>query len=403
MNSRKYLALLALLLVIVAGLATIGSRQKSELSLPKSTTNSVILKPGGAEQVRFVTSKPGGGFDERIEYSDNRTAVATHRADKTLAEVKIWYPAPEGSTVRQLQRQAVYEADGKTYVSVVDYYPDGKLQRQGTNFGGSTIFESYSFAADGKTVARHQRFVKKDKWVANFDESYAANGAVISSLLLQTDGSTVITTFTDKGVKTSVAKADSRGSTITTEFYYPDGVNVYKRLEQGPNTVTLTLLRFDGTKIVKREINAGSMTVAYYTEKGEPSYKQTFTVDNLQTPDGGSIKRYRLTYAAQTDTKDNTLLAVYTADDGMTPKTVTIYHQPPGSARIEKTFAPDGTLAKVEVYDKDGKKIASTPHTPSENLRETLPAKLMELERFDRPPGPTGIYPYNPYSMYGEY
>lgn len=400
MNSRKYLPLLPLL--IGACLVLSGCGQKSDLSFPKQTENKVILKPGGAEQVRFVTSNPGGGFDVHIEYSDNRTAIATHRADKSLAELNIWYPAAEGSKVRQLQRHATYEGDGKTYVSVVDYYPDGKLQRQGTNFGGSTIFESYSFASDGKTVARHQRFVKKDKWVANFDESYAANGTVTSSLLLNTDGSTVITSFSDKGVKTSVAKADALGSTITTEFYYPDGVNVYKLLEQGPSTVTLTLLRYDGTKVVKREINAGSLTVAYYTEKGDPAYKQTFTVDKLQTPDGGSIKHYRLTYAAETDAKDNTLLSVYTADDGTTPKSVTVYHRP-GSGRIEKTFAADGTLAKVEVYDNDGKKIASTDHTPSENLREKLPEKLLSLEPFDRPPAPTGVFPYNPYSMYGEY
>jgi hypothetical protein len=165
----------------------------------------------------------------------------------------------------------------------------------------------------------------------------------------------------------------------------------------------VTLKRYDGTNIVKREISAGSMTVAYYTEKGEPAYKQTFTVDKLKTPDGGSIKRYRLTYAALTDTKDNTVYSVYTADDGTTPKSVTINHQSTGSGRIEKTYAADGTLALVEVFDAKGKKIASTPHKPSENLREKLPAKLMELEPFEHPPGPTGVYPYNPYSMYGDY
>lgn len=401
MNSRKSLALLPLLLA--ACLALSGCGQNSDLSLPKQTNNKVVLKPGGTEQVRFVTTRADGGFDVRIEYSDNRTAVASHRADKSLAEVNIWYPAPKGSTARQLQRHAVYEADGKTYVSVVDYYPDGKLLRQGTNFGGSTIFESYNFAPDGKTVTRHQRFVKKDKWLANFDESYGDGGVVLSSLLLNGDGSTVVTTFSDKGVKTSVAKADALGSTIMTEFYYPDGVNVYKWVEQGPYTVTVILKRYDGTNIVKREINANSMTVAYFTEKGEPAYKQTFTVDKLQTPDGGSIKHYRLTYAAQTDTQDHTLFSVYTADDGTTPKSVSTYQQPPGAGRIEKTFAADGTLAKVEVYDSNGKKIASTDHTPSENLRETLPAKLMELEPFERPPAPTGVYPVNPYSMYGDY
>jgi hypothetical protein len=402
MISRKSFSLFSTL--IIATLALSGCGRSGDLSLPKHTDDKVILKPGGAEQVRFVTSKPDGSSEVRIEYSDNRTAISFHRADKTLAEVKIWYPAPKGSTVRQLQRHAVYEPDGRTYVSNIEYYPDGKLLRQGTNFGGSTIFESYSFEPDGITVARHQRFVKpKDKWVENFDESYAANGAVISSLALQTDGSTIITTFTDKGVKTSVAKADALGSTITTQFFYPDGVNVYKLLEQGPNTVTLTLKRFDGSNIVKREINAGSMSVYYFTEKGEPAYKQTFTVDKLQTPDGGSVKRYRLTMAAETDTKDNVLRQVNTADDGTTPKTVTIYQQPTGSGRIEKTFAADGTLAKVEVYDGKGKVIASTPHTPSENLRESLPTKLMELEIFDRPPGPTGIYPFNPYSEYGDY
>lgn len=402
MNLRKPILFLPVML-LAACLALSGCGRNTDLSFPKQSKDKVVLKPGGDEQVRFVKNRPDGGFDETIEYSDNRRAIATHRADKTLAEVNIWYPAPKGSTVRQLQRHAVYEPDGKTYVSVVDYYPDGKLQRQGTNFGGSTIFESYSFAADGKTVTRHQRFIKKDKWVANFDESYAANGAVISALVLQTDGSTVITTSNDKGVKVSVRKADALGSTITTEFYYPDGVNVYKVVEQGPSNVTVTLKRYDGTNIDKREISASSMTVAYYTEKGEPAYKQTFTVDKLKTPDGGSVKRYRLTYAALTDTKDNTLYSVYTADDGTTPKSVTINHQSTGSGRIEKTFAADGTLALVEVFDAKGKKIASTPHKPSENLREKLPAKLMELEPFEHPPGPTGVYPFNPYSMYGDY
>ncbi|CAN5146187.1 hypothetical protein BH10CYA1_BH10CYA1_38470 [soil metagenome] len=400
MISRTSFSRLSLLLIAILALSGCGP---SELSLPKQTHDKVILKPGGAEQVRFVDTKPDGSSVVRIEYSDNRTAISTYRANKTLAEVNIWYPAAKDSTVRQLQRHAVYETDGKTYVSNVEYYPDGKLLRQGTNFGGSTIFESYSFAPDGKTVARHQRFVKKDKWIADLDQSYAANGAVISTLALQSDNSTTITTFTDKGVKTSEAKADALGSTITTQFFYPDGVTVYKLMEQGPSTVTLTLKRFDGTNIVRREISSGSMTVAYFTEKGEPAYKQTFTVDKVQTPDGGSVKRYRLTYAAESDTQNNTLRSVYTADDGTTPKTVSIYHQPTGSGRVEKTFAKDGTLAKVEVYDGNGKIIATTIHTPSENLRESLPAKLMEQEGFDRPPAPTGVYPFNPYSMYGDY
>lgn len=400
MISRNMFSRLAVLLIAVLAISGCG---QSDLSLPKQSNDKVVLKPGGTEQVRIVTTKPDGTSEARIEYSDNRTAVTSYRADKTLAEVKIWYPAAKDSTVRQLQRHAVYDTDGKTYVSNVEYYPDGKLMRQGTNFGGSVIFESYSFAPDGKTVVRHQRFVKKDKWLATFDESIAANGAVISSLELKPDNSTVVTTFTDKGVKTSETKADALGSTVTTQFFYPDGITVYKLLERGPSTVTVTMKRFDGTNIVKREINAGSMTVAYFTEKGEPAFKQTFTVDKVQTPDGGTLKRYRLTYAAETNAKDAVLRSVYTADDGTTPKTVTIYHQPTGSGRIEKTFAADGTLAKVEVYDSNGKVIATTTHTPSENLRETLPAKLMELEAFERPPGPTGIYPFNPYSMYGDY
>ncbi len=177
MISRNTFSRLAVLLIATVALS--GCGQHSELSLPKQANDKVILKPGGAEQVRFVNTKPDGSSEVRIEYSDNRTAVSSYRANKTLAEVNIWYPAAKDSTVRQLQRHAIYDTDGKTYVSNVEYYPDGKLLRQGTNFGGGQIFESYSFAADGKTVARHQRFVKKDKWIANFDESYAANGAVI--------------------------------------------------------------------------------------------------------------------------------------------------------------------------------------------------------------------------------
>lgn len=218
MISRRNISLVPTLMLALFALCGCGGG--GDVSLPQVDNDKVILKPGGTEQLRFVSTRPDGTEEVRTEYVDNRTAVSNYRADKTLAEVKIWYPAPQGSTVRQLQRHAVYDTDGKTYVTNVEYYPDGKLSRQGTNFGGSTIFESYSFAPDGKTVSRHQRFVKKDKWIANFDESYAANGAVIAQLSLQADNSTVITTFTEKGVKTSVARADALGSTITTEYLY---------------------------------------------------------------------------------------------------------------------------------------------------------------------------------------
>lgn len=162
----------------------------------------------------------------------------------------------------------------------------------------------------------------------------------------------------------------------------------------------MTLKRFDSTLVVKREVTPTALNVFYFTEKGEPLYKQTFTVDKLQTSDGGTIKRYRLTYAAETDVKDDALRSVYLHDDGVTPKTVTVYHRPKGSGHVEKTFAANGTLAKVEVYNGDGKVIASTTHTSAENLRESLPGRLLELETFDRPPEPTGVYPFSPYSMY---
>jgi hypothetical protein len=388
---RKISALLPAL--VIAALALTGCGRSGDLSFPKQAENKVILKPGGAELVRFADNKPDGSSQVRIEYADNRTAFSSYRANKTLAEVTILYPAPKGSTKRQLQRHALFEVDGKTLISNVEYYADGKLAKQGTNFGGSTIFESYSFASDGVTIARHQRFVKKDKWLPVFDESYAASGAVTSSLALQTDGSVEITTFTDKGVKASLSKATADGITITTSYFYPDGINIYKVVEQGSSSTKVTLKRFDGTNIVVREVSESSLSVDYFTEKGETFYRQSFTVNTVQTPDGGTVKQYRLNYASELDTKGNILRQVYMQDDGTTPKSVTINHQPAGSGHVDKTFALDGTLAKVEVYDANSKVIATTIHTSSENISEKLPAKLTTLEKFERPPAPTGKFP----------
>lgn len=391
----------ALLLPLLAAFALVGCGRSPELSLPKQSDSKVILKPGGAEQIRFVTRKPDGSSEVRIEYTDNRSALEIRRGDDTIAEVKVWYPAAKNSSTRQLQRHILFDADGKTFLSNVEYYPNGKLAKQGSTFGGSTIYESYSFRPDGHTVLRHQRFVKTDKWQAVFDETYGDNNSVLSSLAVQPDGSTVVTTWNDKGVKASSCKTDSYGANITTEYYYPDGVAVYKLVEQGTYSTTVTLKRFDGTPIVKREVNAGQLQTFYYNEKGEPFYKQTFTVDKLQTPDGGTVSRYRLTWAAETDTKDNVLRSIYFADDGVTPKTVTVYNQPANTGRVDKTYAADGTLAKVEVYDASSKIIATTNHTPSENLREKLPPRLMQLETFDRPPAPTGksTFHFEPYDF----
>ncbi len=403
MNLIKLSRLAVIPLMVAIGAALSLSRcggGEANLSISKPAADKVLLKPGGSEAVRFVEKHSDRTYEVRIEYSDGKTAHNQYRADQTLVEVTVYYPAPKGGTERQLQRHASYEVDGKTYVAYSEYYRNGKTARQGNQFGDKTIFEVYSFKSDGITVSRHQRFIYNDKWRTVFDQSYGQDGAVLASSVLEADNTLTTTTFDEKGVKTSERKEDGDGVTIKTAYFFADGKNIEKSVEQGPSAVTTTILRLDGTPVVKREVDDRSLAVTYYNSKGSKTLVQNFVVDQTPTADGGTIKHYRLTSVNQFNAKEELHEQITFAVDGVTPATVTVYRQPLGPGRVEKTFAEDGSLAKEVVYGADFQVASTTAHDPAENIREDIPALWTTLEPFEKPPLPTGKFGY---SDYGEH
>jgi len=398
---------LALLAVFVAVMLS-GCNNTGKLSLPEKPSKEVVLKAATAqEQFRTVHYKHGVKTDAQIEYVDGSTAFVTYRADATVAQVQVFYQAPKGSAVRPLKRLAIYLADGKTYLRYTDYFADGTVQKTGTLSSDGKSFETYTFTADVHQMTRHQHFIKDDTWKVETDLSLYPDGSIQSQAKLQADGSLVTTAYSPTGVRTMETNSDKWGSTITTTTYWPDGQQVAKVVQRNSYMVTVETHREDGTLAEKRLFYSSSMTVFIYGPGAVPQFKQEWTLDTpapalpgVPAPD----KTYHLKSLYELNAKEQTLREIDFADDGVTPKAVSIYDPDTSTwqVRTARTYAADGTLAKVEVKDASGTVVSTTDHTPGENIHEKFPHEWMIQRSYETPPEPTKVSPSYPY-MGGEY
>ncbi|HEY9716282.1 MAG TPA: hypothetical protein V6C69_02345 [Trichormus sp.] len=344
-----------------------------------------------------------------VQYRDtHKTALIDYRTDGPgtgkIKSVKVLYPAPEKSNVRQVARLLQLDVDGRTIISDVQYQPDGKTVAHTGNRTAAGVFESYDFQTDGTSVAHHKRFTLVNKaWQLALDETYGANNSLVAVTTLLPDGSHATDTYNDQHVLASRLVKNADDSLETTENYLADGKTVSSKVTVDSSSVAVDTFE-NGVLVTHRNWGYGynTMTVTVY-HNGKPAYRQNWSLNSGADTKKLDPSSYTLQSIDKLNADAKVTETITLAADGKTPSSIRV-NDPAnldGSAHTQKTFADDGTLQKVETYDKDGKVTKTDTHTPADKIRETVPEKMLETHPFAQPPAmlPTKY----PYGGYGEY
>jgi hypothetical protein len=403
-----------------------GLTEASAIIQYYGSCNSVLHHSSGFPDAGESAAKPSAGDPAKgLADRDGCTALVTYRTGGTgkgtVSEAKLLYPLdkqdsadktaplrPLDATLdgRKVARETQFDIDGHRFIQDVVKDENGAVTHAG-RLTSSEIYDEYDLVepqspnpakidivpgASSRAVTRHRQYVVKDgSWILALDESFFPDGVIQSQGSPDANDNMIWQNYNHDHLLLSRVTTGSYGNSVTTETFLGDGKTLGLRTVQTPYSVEIDHY-VKGVMTESREFGNGlhSLSITYFVG-GAKSYVQTWSrqAGAKNNPDGtidGS--QYQLTRVLFFDGKDNLTKIVILGDDHKNPKEIIVV--PPGGspyygARTVKSFRPDGTLEKVEVYGKDSKLAKTRDFTPSQNVRESL-GKFAEAPPFEQPP-----------------
>ncbi len=383
---KRILTVLAVLVAVFATGMLVFTDHNGGWSVPfpGKTKVRVIAPPASTlEDIRYVTYPSKDSTipeEEQIEYKSGVTGYIYYRSNGTIRETTEFWPAPEGSTQRQLKSGSVRTDDGTGFLSDKSFRADGTREREGQRLVDGTYQIDFYFA-DGARLAKHQLISADGKPL--LEQVYRDNGSMQSVLEVDSTGKKTITTYFADGKTESVTTVPSNyWEDVTAVYYFPDGVTVARQIDWTSYSTNVDYYRQDGTKRLssaETHYSGGSFTWVHYDAKGKPVFKQSYRVDTkVDAATGKTVTTYLLREVDELNADGKVTREIDFASDGVTPNQVFI-PKPAGSywAGTRKTFRADGTVEKVEEKNGNGDVVSTKTYTAQDNVRENVPASTL--------------------------
>lgn len=371
--------LMACALVFVSGCDS-RDDQAEMPKFPDHTTTRVQLRPeADREAIRydFYSDDKKTKLGTQIEYVDGVTTFLAFRPDSTIAQLKEFYPAPEGKQ-RQLKRVIVYAADGKSYLSDKTWRLDGTRNYIGERLSDGT-YELRYFYEDGVKTLRH-RLIDSDKRL--IAEGFLRKDGTIEKEIKRLTGDTIaITTYSP--TRTKLSYETRTGGQGEATYYYEDGTTLRMHVNSVPWMVTQRSYDRQGNVTESREYSYYGMSVTVY-KNGVESYRQRWQVDAAASKTAG--KRVYVLQSVE-ELSANGKTVVRKIEFGNTGKPSRVTYPVDGKYWAGKTVVvrDDGTTSEVTVRDDDGDVVSSKKYSEKDNVREKFDNKRFEQQPFEEP------------------
>lgn len=394
---KRILSIIGVLIAIVAiGFVIIkGPGVSTSGPYPDHTKVRVNAPPASTgEDIRYITYKDKDSTvpeQVQIEYKSGVTGYIFYRVDGTIRETTEYYPAPEGSTQRQLRSGSLRTEDGKAFLSDRGFRADGTLVREGRRLPDGSYDVQYYFA-NGVSLQRTLLLDAAGKLV--MDKVFYEGGAIKSSSQRDSVGRTIATAYFADGKKESVITVPANYyENVDAVYYFPDGVTMRLHVVYNNYGYAADYFREDGTlRLSSTESLYSTQGQAYwmhYDAKGKRSMRQSYRVEVKTDSAGKTVKTYLLRTSEELDANGNVIREISFAADGATPNRVRIPATPGAYwGGTIKTLRPDGTIEKVEVRNSRDDVVSTHTYTAAENKREAIPAHYLVRPNEPEPPTP---------------
>lgn len=373
---------------------TTGNGDISDVPLPQKLNQRLETHPGekarvvdyGADQVR--THALATHWDEGTTEYFYWPGTGNHKHIITRS------PADESGN-RKVLREALVEADGVTFSSDIEYYPDGSKKKvlllaEPLKSTRQLFYPSGVLQKD-EVMTREK---PQGKWTLVRADSYRADKSIETSFRLRENSASEYTKFSPTG-KALVRKTVAQYKTSYTEVWFAgDGKTLQRQVDQSSSATKVTYFR-SGVKAYDLEwhdeVGKGSLQVFFYDEQGNKLYQQWWDFK-----DGEHklwlIKEFR---------PDGSLARMFYHEPAGGPmRSEVVYHgdgnMGGGGPRTLRKFRDNGTLESEEetlAGNVDGPKRT---FSSEQNIRYVLDPARTKMPEVELPPQ---VVRYNPPMM----
>ena len=370
-------ALTLVVLGVIAGHSFLN-RSPLDRNFPVQRQTRVLL-PTASESVRVMhyyddrtTPKDGVEF-----YADGSEAHYWFRRDGTLSHADVVGKADD-SGKRPKLRVTSMAADGVTFVSDDEWYPDGNVKKQvALEPDGVTMTRVY-FYDNGQT--ERNEVIKRDGKLWTLFTQYAFREDGSRQRTFTTDNGVVLdTTFLPSELPSVVKRLDTKSDTYTEKWYHDDGRTLSRKVDQDSSGTAVSIYRADGTVAQSYHwygpVKAGMLELTVFDEHGRKSIAQTWFFNQ----EGLWLRAVDVFDAAGHGHHQ------FLFDQGKGPvgriERETTYQSPVdySGARTVRSYRDDGTLSSVEKFNNNGDVVSKEEHTPADAIVVQFDSKLLQV------------------------
>lgn len=402
--------------LFLSGTLPFGNKsQEVSVEFPDKLNERIYVFQGDRDQrVRNVVYADDGKTPlyAETDYANGDTGKIIYRPDNTASAIMRFFP-PAANGDEAVRSAFVIGTDGRTVMEVVEFSADGKMLHKGIRNPDGQFAERNYDSFEGVT-----RYRLLDKTAMVLGGTSFSNYMVIEETLYYPASTSIQSHF----IRTK--------SFITeqTKYLISGAIESYLRtegtLESGyvlwPNGKTRVSFE-------KRSVNASSWSVEYavfsksYDRQGQlidtRSFRTSVMSVSLNLPQFGEVTQNWRPLNASTigdaymNPANFNLYEVLLAELGPYKKVTVLldkdgkptdlYHQyMEGDAEVKAfiSLRPDGTFAKIRLYNTSTYKSAETVFIGNEGGSFQMPAELLKQAHFEipisRPSSPT--YSYHP-------
>lgn len=386
-SSKLYKFCFLIIMIVMFCSCSDHSRELHKLPFPSKTKVRLSLPRSPDERIRQVDYYLPDGLTKEHSIVDYRNGV--------MEEIEYWdtgskresikyYPAQTETGIRRIRCKALYQRDGKTFVSHVVYRLDGTMERRGRELEDGT-YESTYFFNDGLTVERSRKFDRKRRFVG--EKLYRRNGTLTAEISPE-DAELHISLFNTSEKRTASYFRNKIGEERGT-VYAQDGDTIHVIYDRDRLLFQADYYDDKGVLVQHSQKLAGVLQISAID--GEGIFRQEWR-DHRSTE---GVIRETLNAVEEFGADRKVFRTIQMSGDGRYPVQVEYV-----SAKGKILNVLDGSslhILQIEEYDQTGVSISRRKGAPGEC--EHISAARLEMPLRDALPnfkdfGPARIYDY---------